>query len=37
MRPILTSWIMGYLTASDRLVKNTFDVTPVMAPEALPT
>lgn len=35
MRPILTSWIMGYLTASDRLVKNTFDETPVMAPEAL--
>jgi hypothetical protein len=35
MRPILTSWIMGYLTASDRLVKDTFDETPVMAPEAL--
>lgn len=37
MRPILTSWIMGYLTASDRLVKDTFDETPVMAPEALTT
>jgi peptidoglycan hydrolase-like protein with peptidoglycan-binding domain len=37
MRPILTSWIMGYLTASDRLVKDTFDQTPVMAPEALTT
>ena len=37
MRPILTSWIMGYLTASDRLVKDTFDRTPVMAPEALTT
>jgi peptidoglycan hydrolase-like protein with peptidoglycan-binding domain len=35
MRPILTSWIMGYLTASDRLAKDTFDQTPVMAPEAL--
>lgn len=35
MRPILTSWILGYLTASDRLVKDTFDATPVMSPEAL--
>jgi peptidoglycan hydrolase-like protein with peptidoglycan-binding domain len=35
MRPILTSWILGYLTASDRLVKDTFDATPVMMPEAL--
>jgi hypothetical protein len=35
MRLILTSWILGYLTASDRLVKDTFDATPVMAPEAL--
>ena len=35
LRQILTSWIMGYLTASDRLVKDTFDETPVMAPEAL--
>jgi peptidoglycan hydrolase-like protein with peptidoglycan-binding domain len=35
MRPILTSWILGYLTASDRLEKDTFDETPVMAPEAL--
>ena len=35
MRQILTSWLMGYLTASDRLVKDTFDKTPVMAPEAL--
>jgi len=37
MRPILTSWIMGYLTASDRMTKDTFDGTPVMAPEALTT
>jgi peptidoglycan hydrolase-like protein with peptidoglycan-binding domain len=37
MRPILTSWIMGYLTASDRLARDTFDETPVMAPEALTT
>lgn len=37
MRPILTSWMMGYLTASDRLVKDTFDQTPVMAPDALTT
>jgi uncharacterized protein YneF (UPF0154 family) len=37
MRPILTSWILGYLTASDRLVKDTFDETPVMSPEALTT
>jgi peptidoglycan hydrolase-like protein with peptidoglycan-binding domain len=35
MRPILTSWLLGYLTASDRLDKDTFDATPVMMPEAL--
>jgi hypothetical protein len=35
MRPLLTSWILGYITASDRLVKDTFDASPVMAPEAL--
>jgi hypothetical protein len=37
MRPVLTSWIMGYFTASDRMTKDTFDGTPVMAPEALTT
>lgn len=35
LRQVLTSWMMGYITASDRLVKGTFDESPIMAPEAL--
>jgi len=31
----LSSWLMGYLSAMDRIQPNTYDVTPVQAPDAV--
>ena len=32
---MILSWMMGYMTARNRLVANTYDVTPAMPPEAV--
>jgi Putative peptidoglycan binding domain len=34
-RPLLTSWLLGYLSAMNRLQPDTYDVSPVQAPEVL--
>jgi len=35
IRPSLASWLLGYLSAMNRLQPDTYDVTPVQAPEAI--
>ncbi len=35
MRPVVTSWLLGYLSAVNRRQPDTFDDTPVVAPDAL--
>ena len=35
LRPMLTSWVLGYLSAMNRLQPDTYDASPVQSADAL--